>query len=275
MNKDNGITITPLGTVSPYCKGNSNCPGFLVSDGEKKIMLDCGNGICRYLNMEEDLNDLIIIISHLHRDHYGDLTSIAYLSLLYKNFGYINDKIKVYIPSGDMSGLKYEYIDGWGDLVREERPLIDFEYLLSLEKESYLEFIKYDRLSTIKHGTMDISFCKNPHQLNTYSAKITDGVNTIVYSSDTGYKGNSLEKFAKDADMLICESTFIRGQNKNGDNHLFAYEAAKIARDAKVKQLVLTHFWPEIEKERYVNEAMKIFENTIPAEEGKKLLLKR
>ena len=84
MNNDNEITITPLGTVSPYCKGNSNCPGFLVSDGDKKVLLDCGNGISRYLDMENDLDDLIIIISHLHRDHYGDLLSIEYASSIYK-----------------------------------------------------------------------------------------------------------------------------------------------------------------------------------------------
>ena len=43
-----------------------------------KILLDCGNGITRNLNFPEDLNNLTIIISHLHRDHYSDIFSIAY-----------------------------------------------------------------------------------------------------------------------------------------------------------------------------------------------------
>lgn len=30
-----------LGTQSPYSTIGHNCPGFLVSDGENKIMLDC------------------------------------------------------------------------------------------------------------------------------------------------------------------------------------------------------------------------------------------
>ena len=33
-----------LGTQSPYSTIGHNCPGFLVSDGENKIMLDCGSG---------------------------------------------------------------------------------------------------------------------------------------------------------------------------------------------------------------------------------------
>ena len=277
MDKENGITITPLGTVSPYCKGNSNCPGFLVSDGEKKIMLDCGNGICRYLNIETDLTDLIIIISHLHRDHYGDLTSIAYASLIYKKLGFISDKIKVYIPSGDMMEYEEHYLDndGWGCSKTKKKPIYDYEYLKSLANESYLEFIDYDYRTEINHGKMKINFKRNPHPITTYSVKITDGENSLVYSSDTGYLGNCLTNFSKNVDMLICESSFIRGQNKNSDNHLFAYEAAKIAYDAKVKQLVLTHFWPEIEKERYVNEAKMVFENTVAAEERKKLVLKK
>ena len=44
-------------------------------------------------------------------------------------------------------------------------------------------------------------------------------------------------------------------------------------KDENVKKLILTHFFPEIEKEEYVNEAKEIFENTTAAEEGKILKL--
>ena len=33
----NNIEITPLGTVSPYCKKDCNCPGFLINYNDKKI----------------------------------------------------------------------------------------------------------------------------------------------------------------------------------------------------------------------------------------------
>lgn len=39
------IEIMPVGTVSPYCKGKHNCPGFLIKYKDKRILLDCGNGI--------------------------------------------------------------------------------------------------------------------------------------------------------------------------------------------------------------------------------------
>ena len=96
---------------------------------------------------------------------------------------------------------------------------------------------------------------------------------TFVYSGDTGYQGNSLVRLAEDADILLCEATFLRGQTRLTDNHLYAYEAAKIAKQANVRQLVLTHFFPEIDKELYVQEARTIFENTESAEEGNVLKL--
>lgn len=116
------MIITPLGTVSPYCKDHKNCPGFLVTNNNKKILLDCGNGISRLLKMPYDLENLIIVISHLHKDHYSDLSSIAYASFAYKNLGLLKDKIKIYIPN--------------------DHSTTDFHYLMNFGKENYFQFIK-------------------------------------------------------------------------------------------------------------------------------------
>ena len=181
------ITITPLGTVSTYCYENKNCPGFLVEYKNNKILLDCGNGISKNLNLPNDFENLTIIISHLHSDHYGELLSLAQTSLVFSRLGYINKKIKVYIPEGDKN-------------------LIDFDYLLSLEKDSYLEFIPYKEKDKLYFDDLEVCFARNSHPPITYSTKLETDKLKLVYSSDTGYKGNVLEKFAKDANLLICES---------------------------------------------------------------------
>ena len=271
------LIITPLGTVSTYCYEDKNCPGFLVKYGDNRILLDCGNGISKNLNLPRDLNNLTIIISHLHPDHYGELLSIAQTSYVFNTLGYLNERIKVYIPEGDKIKVTEDYkdTDGWSASRLVEKNLIDFDYLLSLEKESYLKFIPYKQKDKLKIDDLEISFIRNPHPIITYSTKLeTEGIK-LVYSSDTGYKGNSLEDFAKDANLLICESTFIKGQIRNGNNHLFAYEAAKIAKTANVDRLLLTHFWPSIDKQKYVDEAKEIFSNTEASQEGKKLILRR
>ena len=167
------LIVTPLGTVSPYPKDNKNCPGFLIEYNKHKILLDCGEGVSRLLNFPSDLKNLIIIISHLHKDHYSGLASIAYASYVYKNLGYINKRIKVYIPKGDLIEVEkyYSNDDSWGT-TKEKINLIDFEYLMNYGNENYLEFIPYDNEDTINLGNLEIVFEENPHQLITYSTKL-------------------------------------------------------------------------------------------------------
>ena len=270
-------TITPLGTISPYCKDERNCPGFLVEENSQKVLLDCGNGITRNLNIPKDLENLIIIISHLHKDHYGDLSALAYASFVNKNLGYLQHRIKVYIPEGDKVDATEDYKDndGWSCSRKVKRNLPDFDYLTNFGQEHFLEFIPYKDQDKIQYGKIKISFKRNPHQLVTHSIKLETQDGVIVYSADTGYKNNTLTNFSKDADILICESSFIRGQHRYSDNHLYAYEAATIAKEANVDQLLLTHLYPEVERQLYLQEAQEVFENTQLAEENKKLVLRR
>lgn len=242
------MKLKVLGSVSPYVKGKNNCPGYLIETNNKKFLLDCGNGITRQLNFPNDLNDLTIIISHLHRDHYGDLLTLGYATYVYHKLGQLTKKIKVYLP-------------------KEES--IDKTYLENMT-EHFFEFIPYDE-KTIIEDELKISFKKNPHPILTFSIKVEDNKNTIVYSSDTGYKNNTLEEFAKDADLLICETTFLRNQKGKEDNHLTTIETGNIAKKAKVKKLMITHTWPEINKKLYLKETKTIFKKTIIALEGKTL----
>lgn len=271
------LEITPLGTVSTFCHKDKCLPGILVKHNNQNILLDCGNGITKHMILPDDLNNLTIIISHLHPDHYGELLSIAQSSLVFQRIGYLKNKIKVYIPYGDKIDVHEDYkdTDGWSASRLVSKNLIDYEYLINLEKHGFIEFIPYIEKQEINIDDINITFKRNPHQIITYSTKVQTHDNILVYSSDTGYKNNTLENFAKDVNLLICESTFLKGQIKTEDYHLFAYEAGLIANKANVDKLLLTHFWPTIPKEQYVEEAKEYFENTQAAIEGKTLVLRR
>ena len=186
-------------------------------------------------------------------------------------------RIKVYIPEGDKVDTTEDYKDedDWSCSRKVKRNIQDFEYLTNFGDEHFLEFIPYKENDTLSHGNIKISFKKNPHQLITHSIKLETQDGVIVYSSDTGYRKNTLTNFSKDANILICESSYIRGQHKSSDNHLYAFEAATIAKDANVEQLLLTHLYPEVDRNLYLQEAQQIFENTHLAAENKKLILRR
>lgn len=235
------MNLKVLGSVSPYPKGKNNGVSFLIKTkyDNQNIILDLGSGSTRLLDMTMDLDNLIVIISHLHKDHYTDISALAYASFVGHKLGYVNKRIKVYIPKCE--------------------ELIDYKYLMNYGNEHYLEFIPYDALDLNIGKETHITSNYNPHDIISNSIKIEDSGISIVYSGDTGYENNTLKTFAKDADLLVCESSFIKGQAKSLDNHLFAYEAGLIAKEAKVHKLMLTHFYPEIDKQKYVDEAKNTY----------------
>lgn len=271
----NEIKIIPLGTVSPYPKGTKNCPGFLIKYKDNNIMLDCGNGSTRLLDMENDLKNLKIFISHLHPDHYGDLVSLLQAISVYKKYGMVNTNIDIYIPTTKvMEKENYTDDDGWGCSRTIETNAIDYKYIKKYAEKIGVSFHDYSTFTNVKVDDINITNIEVPHPIESHAIKLENKDFKIVYSSDTG-TNNDLRKFAENTDLFICESTFLKGQYREKDGHLFAHEAAEIAYDANVKKLLLTHFWPEIDKEMYVKEASKIFENTEAAIEGKQLILKK
>lgn len=271
------MLVKILGTVSPHCSGTKNCPGFLIQENDSKVLLDCGNGIMRELDKAKELTNLTVVISHLHKDHYGDLLSLASTSYVYHNLGLLNKKIKVYIPKPNIKSGEITYTNLIGENVTRfiEPTINDYNFLTNFGTEQFLEFEEYDENTKLSIGDMELTFARNPHQVNAYTTKITTASSNIVYSADTGYKGNILEAFAKNSDLLICEATYLKGQLRKTDNHLYAYEAGLISQKAQPKKLLLTHFWPEIDKNNYLSEAKEIFPATEIAEEGKILRLER
>lgn len=77
--------------------------------------------------------------------------------------------------------------------------------------------------------------------------------------------------FIKESDLLVCEGTYgddndIKKAIKN--KHMTFSEAAKLAREGEVKELMLTHFSPAMKNpEEYIENARKIFKNTVLGED--------
>lgn len=250
------IIITPLGTISPYTKGNRNCPGFLVEYNNKKVLLDCGNGITRLLNFPEDLKDLSVIITHYHKEHFGDLGAIQYASYVYHNLGLIDNKIKIYLPKNDIAFNKVS---------------------ITSNKESFADYYDIGNSSSFFIEDLNITLeNNNSHTIESYMVKLQNKDFKIIYTSDIGTTNLSkLIDFCKNADLIICESSFLTKHNTNSKTHMTAYDASMLASKSNAKKLLLTHFWPEEDKRLYLEEAKQNFKNVEVAKEGKKLILER
>ena len=241
------FSVKALGTVSPHCSKDSNCPGFLVTAGENKILLDAGSGITRMLDMKEDLKNLKVILTHSHWDHIGDIFNLGYDSYLY------NEKIDLYVPF-------YGELD---NLLSKHQPVNwDIHYINRINRDKRINF-----------GDYSIELLKTKHSDDRYAVKLVYDdkyiYKSIVYTSDIGTKAiKDIIDFSKEADLLICESSLYSGHHLFNENHLHATDSGMIADCAKVKKLVLTHFWPEDDRNKYVSEAKVNFANTVAAREG-------
>ncbi len=242
------MEIKILGTQSPYNTDNHNCPGFLITDGNSRIMLDCGSGSHRMLKYPRELENLTVIISHLHRDHYNDLFNIQYASLVFHGQKRLEKPVSVYMPAS---------------------PQVIYDDICS-ETNAYCTYSAIDKNTVLNTGNLKIDFMPVIHPMETYAVRITDGKSTFVYTSDTSYAAkDNIVEFAKNADILLSEASLLVSDGfPEINSHLTARQAATIAREAGVKKLIITHFWPEKSPQQFVNEAKTVFDNTFAANEG-------
>ena len=93
----------------------------------------------------------------------------------------------------------------------------------------------------------------------------------VTYTTDTRPCRN-IPVFAKESDLFICEGMY--GENEMIDKakehkHMTFSEAAKMAKEAEVKELWLTHYSPSLFKPKeFIDNAKAVFENTIAAKDG-------
>src|SRR5262249_20808907 len=78
------------------------------------------------------------------------------------------------------------------------------------------------------------------HVVPTCGFRVESAAGVFAYTSDTGWTDDLVE-LARDADLLLCEST-LRRADSGPHGHLSAREAGALAAAARARTLVLTHF---------------------------------
>jgi len=92
-------------------------------------------------------------------------------------------------------------------------------------------------------GDFQVESLPVDHNEESIAYKVTgSGGKSVVYSGDTDFSEN-LVALSKAADFLICESALPDELKAKG--HLTPSLAGEIATRANVRNLVLTHFYPE------------------------------
>ena len=99
----------------------------------------------------------------------------------------------------------------------------------------------------------------------------------VTYCTDTR-PTESILTHARGADLLILEGMYGEPDKlakAKEHRHMTMYEAARIARDAEVPELWLTHYSPSLMRpEEFIGDVRKIFPHAIAAKDGRTVELK-
>jgi ribonuclease BN (tRNA processing enzyme) len=237
----------------PAIKPGSNMPcSNLVQIAGKNILIDAGLGVSRGIcDQGVELNEIdMIIITHLHSDHYLELGPLFHTAWT----AGINKPIKVIGPKG-----LQDYWDGFLlsmkfdiDLRIEDEGRCDISQLLSIEEITEGEIHQDDNLmiTTIKN--------LHPPIKESYAIRIQSNEKAVTLSGDTTYMPE-LADFAKNSDVLVHEALLIKGvdalckslgvtdgrlKNHLLQSHTDAVDVGKIANAANIKILALNHLVP-------------------------------
>ncbi len=98
----------------------------------------------------------------------------------------------------------------------------------------------------------------------------------LTYCTDTR-PTESIKEHAEGADLFICEGMYGEPDKlvkAREYKHMTMYEAAKIAKEAGVREMWLTHYSPSLTRpEEYMGDVKKIFPASVAAKDGRSVEL--
>lgn len=288
------IKITFLGTAASIPSENRNPTSILLNYNDENILIDCGEGTQRQIRKAK-LNICgisKILITHWHGDHILGLPGLFQtLALSGYNremliFGpnktkeFMKNFIKTFVPvlkfKADVkeissSGIFFENKDFYlsSESMKHGIPTNAYNFVIKDKIRIDKNKLKKSKLSRGKHLSelqkgKDIIYEGKKYKAKDFTYIEKGKKISIVLDT---LNNDKIEKFVKDADLLICESSFDSELEENAKEHfhLTSGQAGSIAKKSKVKKLILTHIAQRYEynTKKLLEDAKKHFKNTI------------
>ncbi|MGJ8715562.1 MAG: ribonuclease Z [Maribacter stanieri] len=297
------MRLTVLGCYAATPRTLTNPTSQVLEIKNHIVLIDCGEGTQVELRRHKIKFSRInhIFISHLHGDHFFGLPGfISTMRLLGRE-----KELHVYGPKGikEAITLLLKLGDSWTnypllfhELSSKESELVFEDEKISvttipLDHRVYTNgFLFRERIGKRKLNIdaaeaygIDKAYyhnIKNGKNITLDNGKVVDNKEltfdppapkSYAFCSDTIYD-ESLAAKIKDVDILYHESTFLESEVDlaTKTKHATAKQAAKVAKDANVKTLVLGHYSTRYKSiELFKDEASTVFPNVLLADDGK------
>jgi ribonuclease BN (tRNA processing enzyme) len=247
------LKITVLGKSPSWQDAGGACSGYLIEEGETKVLLDCGNGVFGKLRERVDYTEVdCVLVSHLHADHFLDLVPYSYAL----TFAPRQQPVPVHRWSGTEHPARPRLVapPKARDVFRRVVGAWGGEDLI----ENAFELEEYSAGDEVSVGPITASFHPVPHFIDTFAVNVTSGDSKLTYSADTR-PCEEIVEIASDADLLLIEATLPRPERTGDRGHLTPEEAGDHGRRAGAKRLVITHVSDELGDDWAREEAIRGF----------------
>jgi len=294
------LTLTFLGTGAAIPSLDRNVAALAVAREGETLLFDCGEGTQRQMmryGVSFGLRD--IFFTHFHGDHLLGLTGLVRTLGLQDR----SEPLRLFGPRGARRLLDHALTVGVErtkfpveieELAPGARLARDGYDLVALEADHRTPALGYALVEHQRRGRFhpervrELGVPEGPlwgrlHRGETVD--LPDGRRvgpadlvgparpgrTVVLSGDTR-PCPAVAEAARGADLLVHEATFAADEGGKAEltGHSTSVEAAAVARDAGVRQLVLTHISARYTREapELLAEAQAVFPETVVARDG-------
>lgn len=257
----NATAPGPTGAASSYL-----LDGAPDADGRPggKVLVDAGPGSLSAFTRSHALSELAaIVVTHLHADHCLDLMAWAYRW----TFPDVLPRIPLFVPSEELERIgAFDALFGIPTLPTMRTPV---------QSAFDVHGMDLDSGDAVEVGGWSMTPWRVKHSVPSAALRFTRSGRVVAFSSDTG-PCPELTSAARDADLFVCESTYIEADESviHGHGHLTATLAAEEAVAAGAGHLVLTHFARPEQAEEMGRLAREVFDGPVSvAREGLTLRL--
>ncbi|MBC7627475.1 ribonuclease Z [Ferruginibacter sp.] len=294
------LALTILGNNSAISAWDRNPTAHILQSLEECYLIDCGEGTQTQMSKYKIRRSRIhhIFISHLHGDHYfgliGLLTSMSLLSRtqdLHLHAPAALEQIihlQLSVAETKLSYTLYFHAITADEIIVNDHKIIVESFAVKHRIECWGFLFtekrnprKIDSLR-IKAYEIPVSFYEKLQQGEDYITKkgtiipneevTVAGVKPkrFAYCADTIYDETLVEKI-KSVDLLYHETTYLKDLHERAAErfHSTTVQAASIAKNGKVKKLLIGHFSSKYEiLDEFLTETTAVFENTELAIQG-------
>ncbi|GAB3618158.1 MBL fold metallo-hydrolase [Okibacterium endophyticum] len=233
--------LTPLGCLAGMPAGGLASSGYLVDDDETTLLLDAGPGTALALSRQLPAAGLsAVFVSHRHTDHIFDLLPIGKMVLSSRLDR--DERTGELTVAGDVPPVPLLVPEGTLALLQTlaalfpvaTHPLLDRAFELAFDVREYRPG------ESVTFGGLSLRWELLRHTAPNCGIRVENDEASLVYTGDTGVTP-ALTALASGAGTLLSESS-LRETDTSEHGHLSSADAGRLAAEAGVAELVLTHF---------------------------------